>query len=216
MIIFRNSFVLHDFVRMSYCYVHFMAPVLVLSLKGGCDGASSGSLCEAIANAALLPWYKRLGMAISGYFCWGAIYFGLIFILARERIRIYKRETLYKYVTIDLGYTEKLPKRWQKYSELVFMAGHFTLYLLGLPFLLFPMYLQAGVTAVVFIAVAHNGGRFYVDHFWKAYEKNTILYLDAACNAMAEVDGAPVVKSSSKSRQEAVDKAESSTTSANQ
>merc|ERR1719444_68715 len=66
--------------------------------------------------------------------------------------------------------------------------GHQTLFLLGIPWLFFPLPLQIVATIVAMTAFFHNGGRFYVDHFWKAYERNTLMYLEQAQQSMKESD----------------------------
>mmetsp|Transcript_110531 Transcript_110531/g.276788 ORF Transcript_110531/g.276788 Transcript_110531/m.276788 type:complete len:511 (+) Transcript_110531:81-1613(+) len=189
-VVFRNSCVPHDFVRISNAYVHYPAVVCMLSVKMQCEG----DMCLGIERGSEMGWLWRLKDAYIGYLSWAAVYASVIFIFARNRIDRKQRDTLYKYFAVTLGFKEKLPKALRPYSQVVFMAGHQTLFLFGIPWLFFPLALQILITIVAITAFFHNGGRFYVDHFWKAYERNTAQYVDAAYSAMSQAEadnGAP-------------------------
>merc|ERR1719229_594191 len=69
------------------------------------------------------------------------------------------------------------------------MLGHQTLFLCGVWWLYLPLLAQAFGTILAITAFFHNGGRFYVDHFWKAYERNTSQYVDAAFTVLTSSDG---------------------------
>ena len=114
----------------------------------------------------------------------------MIFGLARKRIERKRRGTLYGYFANTLGFKDMLPKQLQEYSGVFFMIGHQALFLSGLGFIFLPFSLHVIGLLVAITVFFHNGGRFYVDHFWKAHERNTVLYLDAANTMMkASKDG---------------------------
>jgi len=187
-VLFRNSCVPHDIVRISNAYVHYPAVIVMLSVKMQCEG----EMCVGIERGTDLRWFWRLKDAWVGYLCWAAVYSSVIFIIARNRIDRKERDTLYKYFALTLGYKDKLPKPLRPFSQVVFMLGHMTLFFLGIPWLFFPLPLQIVAAIVAMMAFFHNGGRFYVDHFWKAYERNTAQYVDAAYSAMSQVEAAAV------------------------
>mmetsp|Transcript_30126 Transcript_30126/g.64161 ORF Transcript_30126/g.64161 Transcript_30126/m.64161 type:complete len:510 (-) Transcript_30126:48-1577(-) len=187
-VVFRNSCVPHDFVRISNAYVHYPAVVMVLSTKMSCQGDH----CIGMQAGQALPWMSRIKEAWLAYMLWAVIYATIIFLVARNRIDRKQRDTLYKYFSIQLGYKEKLPKWLRPYAQVVFMAGHQTLFLSGIWWLLFPFWLQALTLVWALVVFFHNGGRFYVDHFWKAYERNTAQYVDAVQLAMSQADATPV------------------------
>lgn len=179
---FRNSCVPHDFVRISHAYVHFPAVVVMLSVKLRCEG----DLCLGVEAGRQRFWTRRIVDAWSMYLAWATVYSSVIFLIAKKRIDRKQRETLYNYFAVTLGFTEKLPKLIKPYSQIVFMLGHMGLFLLGVWWILFPFPFQVLSAAVMLLAFFHNGGRYYVDHFWKTYERNTLLYVDAAYSAMSK------------------------------
>merc|ERR1712062_326431 len=67
----------------------------------------------------------------------------------------------------------------------MFMIGHQALFLAGVGFIWIPFPLQVVAALLAIVIFFHNGGRFYVDHFWKAHERNTVLYVDAASSMMS-------------------------------
>eukprot|EP00933_Yihiella_yeosuensis_P027054 TRINITY_DN20986_c0_g1_i1.p1 TRINITY_DN20986_c0_g1~~TRINITY_DN20986_c0_g1_i1.p1 ORF type:complete len:462 (-),score=58.98 TRINITY_DN20986_c0_g1_i1:103-1488(-) len=180
---FRNSCVPHDFVRISNAYVHYPAVIVVLSIKLRCEG----DFCIGMQVGQALPWYMRVLDAWMMYVSWAVIYVSVIFVFCSGRIDRKKRDTLYNYFAVDLGYKEKLPKKWQPFSPVFFMAGHMTLFAFGVWWIFLPSPLQVVGATIAIIVFFHNGGRYYVDHFWKTYERNTMLYVDAASAAMSQV-----------------------------
>lgn len=184
-IVFRNSCVPHDFVRISHAYVHYPAVVAMFSVKRHC----AGDLCIGMEAGLSKPWLRRFGEAYIMYLSWAVVYASVIFVFAAARIDRKKRDTLYNYFAITLGFRDKLPKPLRPLSKLVFMVGHQSLFLCGVWWIFLPVGLQVTWGLIALIVFFHNGGRFYVDHFWKAYERNTLLYMDAACSAMSQKDG---------------------------
>eukprot|EP00438_Fugacium_kawagutii_P035587 Skav224927 [mRNA] locus=scaffold2105:54165:58764:+ [translate_table: standard] len=185
--LFRNSCVPHDFARISNAYVHYPQVLLVLSTLWSCqkdDGNAGDARCVGIAAAMAEPWSIRFFQAWSMYMTWAVLYASVIFGLARKRIERKRRDTLYGYFAHTLGFKDKLPGWLRQYSGLVFMMGHQTLFVSGVGFIVLPFSLQVVVTLLALTIFFHNGGRFYVDHFWKAHERNTVLYLDAANTMM--------------------------------
>ncbi|CAE8625390.1 unnamed protein product, partial [Polarella glacialis] len=112
-------------------------------------------------------------------------------VFASKRIETKKRDTLYSYFVNTLGYKDKLPAALRPYTQIVFMLGHQALFLTGIWWIFLPSAIQVVCAGVAMIIFFHNGGRFYVDHFWKAYERNTHLYVDAAVSAMSQTIDAP-------------------------
>jgi len=179
---FRNSCVPHDFVRISNAYVHFPAVLCMLSVALKCGG----DLCVGMEEGQSIRWYKRLAQAWLAYAGWAGAYACVIFGIARERIIRKKRDTLYNYFAVDLGIRDRLPPALRPYSPAVFMLGHMSMFLCGIWWVFLPKALQAVGSVLVMTVFFHNGGRFYVDHFWKSYERNTLLYVDAAYSAMSK------------------------------
>merc|ERR1719436_2229547 len=185
-VVFRNSCVPHDFVRLSNAYVHYPAVLCMVSVKMQCHG----DLCAGMQAGQDMRWYLRFRDAWLAYMSWATLYASIIFLFARKRIARKQRDTLYKYFAYGLGIKDKLPKWCRPYAQVVFMLGHQTLFLSGTPWLFLPFWGQVLGTVVGLTAFFHNGGRFYVDHFWKAYERNTEQYVDAAYTAMSQEDAA--------------------------
>lgn len=181
-VVFRNSCVPHDFNRITNAYVHHAAIVAMVSVKI----RPSGALLAGMQAGAARAWYLRLWDCWAGYMAWAIFYAAINFFIARKRIDRKQRDTLYKYFAHTLGIKEKLPKKLRPYSEVVFMLGHQALFLAGIWWLLLPAQLQGVGLFVALFVFFHNGGRFYVDHFWKAYERNCAQYVDAAYTAMSE------------------------------
>lgn len=184
---FRNSCVPHDFVRVSHAYVHWPALIVLQTIKSHCEG----NHCIAVRNAANYRWYVRALQALVMYLMWGTFYYSVIFGFAKRRIEKKQRDTLYNYFAVGLGWRDRLPKSLRPHSRKVFMFGHLILFMVGVWWMFLPVVAQAVGTMVVMLVYFHNGGRFYVDHFWKGYERNALLYIDAAVTAMKEgADGA--------------------------
>mmetsp|Transcript_89450 Transcript_89450/g.278374 ORF Transcript_89450/g.278374 Transcript_89450/m.278374 type:complete len:495 (-) Transcript_89450:46-1530(-) len=179
---FRNSCVPHDFVRISHAYIHFPAVVVMLSVKMRCEG----DICLGIQAGEARHWYRRFVDAWSMYASWAVAYGSVIFVIAKKRIDRKQRDTLYNYFAVTLGFNDKLPKWLRPYSKGMFMLGHMGLFLCGIWWIFLSLPFQVLGTAIVLLAFFHNGGRYYVDHFWKTYERNTLLYVDAAYSAMSK------------------------------
>jgi len=177
---FRNSCVPHDMVRISHAWLH-IPPVLVM-LSIGCS--AEGDHLVGLRNGLAMPWYMRLAQAWAVYLVWAVVYAIIIHGIARKRIRRKNRETLYTYFAYELKVRDKLPKSLRPYSRVVFMLGHQTLFLAGIWWIFLPQVLRIFAVLVMTTIFFHNGGRFYVDHFWKSHERNTLLYVDAAYDAM--------------------------------
>jgi len=186
--VFRNSCVPHDFVRMTNAHVHYPAVICMMSLKLNC----AGDHCLGMQAGQSERWYLRLRDAYAAYLTWATVYASIIFLLARKRIDRKQRDTLYKYFAEVLGWKDKLPKWLRPYPQAVFMCGHQVLFLSGVGWLLLPAFFQFVASILMMTVFWHNGGRFYVDHFWKAYERNTAQYVDAACSVvLSGSDGGP-------------------------
>mmetsp|Transcript_5238 Transcript_5238/g.8119 ORF Transcript_5238/g.8119 Transcript_5238/m.8119 type:complete len:268 (-) Transcript_5238:118-921(-) len=179
---FRNSCVPHDFVRISHAYVHFPAVIVMLSVKMKCDG----DICVGVEAGQARGWHRRFGDAWSMYLAWAVAYCSVIFFIAKKRIDRKQRDTLYNYFANTLGFDDKLPKQLRPYSKAIFMLGHMGLFLSGIWWIFLPFFLQVLSAMVMLMAFFHNGGRYYVDHFWKTYERNTLLYVESACSAMSK------------------------------
>ena len=177
---FRNSCVPHDFARISNAYVHYPQILLVLSLKW-CEGNKCAGMSEGRAER----WSIRFWQAWSVYMIWAVVYSSVIFGFARKRIERKQRDTLYGYFADKLGFKDKLPNLLRPHSGMVFMLGHQALFLAGVGFLWIPFPVQVLAALLAIVTFFHNGGRFYVDHFWKAHERNTVLYVDAASSMMS-------------------------------
>ena len=185
--LFRNSCVPHDFARISNAYVHYPQVLLVLSMLWSCEGAAGEkAVCVGISAAMAEPWSIRLFQAWSVYMTWAVLYASVIFVFAKKRIERKRRDTLYGYFAHTLGFKDKLPSWLRQYSGVVFMMGHQTLFISGGCFIVLPFSIQVILTLLAVMVFFHNGGRFYVDHFWKAHERNTVLYLDAANTMMTK------------------------------
>lgn len=117
---------------------------------------------------------------------WAVLYASVIFVLAKKRIERKRRDTLYGYFAHTLGFKDKLPTWLRDYSGIVFMLGHQTLFMSGIGYIFLPFSVQVVAILLAITIFFHNGGRFYVDHFWKAHERNTVLYLDAATSMMTK------------------------------
>ncbi|CAJ1337169.1 unnamed protein product [Effrenium voratum] len=180
--LFRNSCVPHDFARISNAYVHYPQLLLVLSVLWSCEG----DLCVGVEAGYSERWSSRIFHAWSTYMTWAVVYASVIFVFAKNRIERKRRSTLYNYFAHELGFTNMLPGWLRGYSAVLFMMGHQTLFLTGLWFIFVPFPVQVVATLLAIIVFFHNGGRFYVDHFWKAHARNTVLYLDAANNIMTQ------------------------------
>ena len=180
-IAFRNSCVPHDFARISNAYVHYPQVLLVLSVKWSCEG----SRCLGLAEGRAQSWSTRLWQAWSIYMVWALVYSSVIFGFARKRIERKQRDTLYGYFADKLGFKDKLPNLLRPHSGMIFMLGHQALFLAGVGFIFIPFLVQVVAALLAIVIFFHNGGRFYVDHFWKAHERNTILYVDAASSMMS-------------------------------
>eukprot|EP00439_Symbiodinium_sp_Y106_P060777 s3229_g9.t1 len=190
---FRNSCVPHDFARISNAYVHYPQFLLVLSVKWSCEE----SQCLGMAKGREEKWFVRFWQAWSIYMIWAVVYSSVIFGFARKRIERKQRETLYGYFADQLGFKDKLPRLLRPHSGMMFMIGHLTLFLAGVGFIWIPFPLQVVAALLAIVIFFHNGGRFYVDHFWKAHERNTVLYVDAASSMMLSLpDGRALVRSS--------------------
>lgn len=183
-VVFRNSCVPHDFVRISNAYVHYPAVVTMLSVKMKC----TGDHCMGIEAGRAMLRHLRLRDAWLAYISWAVIYASIIFLLARKRIARKQRDTLYGYFAEKLGFKEKLPKWLRPYSQVIFMLCHQTMFLAGVWWIFLPLWGQCFCTVLALTVFFHNGGRFYVDHFWKAHERNTAQYVDAARLAMCQGD----------------------------
>ena len=178
---FRNSCVPHDFARISNAYVHIPQVLLVLSVNWSCEG----SKCVGMAQGRAEKWFVRFWQAWSVYMLWALVYSSVIFGFAKKRIERKQRDTLYGYFADKLGFKDMLPNLLRPHSGTIFMLGHQTLFLSGVGFIWIPFPLQVVATLLALVIFFHNGGRFYVDHFWKAHERNTVLYVDAASSMMS-------------------------------
>ncbi|CAK9044203.1 unnamed protein product [Durusdinium trenchii] len=180
--LFRNSCVPHDFARISNAYVHYPQVLLVLSMIWSSDGEKRQGIEAGMAES----WSARLFQAWSVYMSWAVLYASVIFVLAKKRIERKRRDTLYGYFAHTLGFKDKLPTWLRDYSGIVFMLGHQTLFMSGIGYIFLPFSVQVVAILLAITIFFHNGGRFYVDHFWKAHERNTVLYLDAATSMMTK------------------------------
>jgi len=177
---FRNSCVPHDMVRMSHAGLHIPPILVMLSISLSAEGDHLVGLQDALA----MPWYKRLAQAWAAYLVWAVVYAIIIHGVFRKRIRRKNRDTLYSYFAYDMKIRDKLPKSLRPYSRIIFTLGHQTMFLAGIWWILLPQFLRIVAVLVCATIFFHNGGRFYVDHFWKSHERNTLLYVDAAYDAM--------------------------------
>merc|ERR1712050_676125 len=72
-----------------------------------------------------------------------------------------------------------------------------SLFFACIPWMYLPVLVQVLITVVMLLMFFHNGGRFYVDHFWKSYERNALLYVDAAYSAMSQANAVRTSKEKS-------------------
>lgn len=184
--VFRNSCVPHDFVRITNACVHYGALVCMMSVHFKCEG----DVCVGMRRGAEKLWQERLRDAWSAYALWALVYASIIFLFARNRIIRKKRGTLYNYFANTLNYRERLPPLLKPFPELIFMLSHATMFSVGVWWLFLPAALQAILTVAALFVFLHNGGRFYVEHFWKAYERNTAQYVDAALSVLNDAEEA--------------------------
>lgn len=194
-IVFRNSCVPHDFVRSSHAYVHFPQTIFMLSLRLGC----TGDMCVGMQAGLSKSWLRRFFDIYSMYILWAVAYAAIVFFILRHRIARKKRDTLFNYCSNTLGLLSQLPASVQPYPRMCFMVLHQVLFLLCMWWTFLPFAFQVIWALSAVVGFFHNGGRYYVDHFWKAYERNTCLYVDAAETAIREgtSDGADVPREAS-------------------
>ena len=186
--VFRNSVVLHKLDAMTTTYLHVSPVLTIWSIRWyanadvpaadnprGCGGMPNSNFATA-GGMDVVQWWPAIAM----YLLWKLLYVLKINVLSREKIEKRNYMTLFKYMAFDMGIKDQLPAVLQPHAELVFLAGHAVLFFAGLPFMCLGFYAQTLLILAGVVWAVANGARFYIDYYWRIYDKNLALYSEAA------------------------------------
>jgi len=171
-ILFRNSFVPHSLERITNLQVHIGPAVQMWALRWYCKGR-----CELWSGTEVtymeIPDQMSVVPCVALYLLWVTVFVLDQFVIERKRIERLGFATLFSLMAHDMGILKALPTQLQSpiASRCVFVAGHFGLFVAGLPVMFFPFWPH---TFMICFAVAwsfKNGASFYMTYFWKVYDE---------------------------------------------
>ena len=94
-----------------------------------------------------------------------------------------------------LKYGPKLPQLVQPYLKLAYIFLHFCIFVTGLVYSCLGPYGQAVMLLLSYWSTFWNGGRYYIDYFWKVYETNALLYHEPSAVEVGVAAGADKLSS---------------------
>mmetsp|Transcript_3656 Transcript_3656/g.9279 ORF Transcript_3656/g.9279 Transcript_3656/m.9279 type:complete len:397 (+) Transcript_3656:59-1249(+) len=162
--VFRNSFVPHSLDKMTSLQIHASPALQLWAIRWFAD--SAGSCHRVSETVALTP-------SIACYLGWALFYALVTFVIRRHAIERKGYGTLYALMADTYGYRAALPKSLQGPvgSRLVFMAGHFALFCIGLVATYNSFWTHTACLALSVLWSFKNGATFYMGYFWKVYDK---------------------------------------------
>jgi len=135
----------------------------------------------SITHAGSWPWSlpeaPSVMPSIIMYLLWALLYSSIQFVFLRRRIEREGYDTLYKLMTVDMGFEEALDRRLPKGftgpigTRVFFMSGHFCLFMAGLPTLHFSYWVHTVSVCVTLLWAFKNGAAFYMTYFWRVYDE---------------------------------------------
>ncbi|KAG0238617.1 hypothetical protein BGW42_004379 [Actinomortierella wolfii] len=175
-IAWRNSLVLHSLDRVTSVYIHLSPPITLYAIRW----LYPDPLFErfpALKGLDSLPIGKTLGAAIGIYLTWQTVYYLLVVVHYKEKVRAGKRVTSYTWLLNDPkgGAISKVAHTFgEKYSILTFMAMQLAYTVLTCLLALFTytsFKLNTVFLVTMFMACVWNGANYYMEVFSKQYEK---------------------------------------------
>lgn len=182
-ILFRNSFVPHSLDRVTSFQVHIMPVVQLWAIRWPSD-RDAGQPFKIPEENSFSIW-----PCVLMYWCWAVGYYSFQWVILRSHIERKGYETLYKHMTVDMGLEKRLPETCTGpiKSRALFMAGHFTLVLAGLPVVHMSYWFQTAAICVTVLWGFKNGANFYMTYFWRVYEEQITSFEKQMSEAEAEM-----------------------------
>eukprot|EP00927_Polykrikos_kofoidii_P077302 TRINITY_DN74258_c0_g1_i1.p1 TRINITY_DN74258_c0_g1~~TRINITY_DN74258_c0_g1_i1.p1 ORF type:complete len:451 (-),score=64.53 TRINITY_DN74258_c0_g1_i1:107-1459(-) len=178
---FRNSFVPHSLDKITSIHVH-ISPVIQLWLIRWYNKDMPNSPFVVPDEFSILP-------TLLFYTVWVVTYILHQFVFGRKRIEEKGYLTLYHLMANDMGILQLLPKRLQGplESRVVFILGHFCLFLSGVPAMYFPYRLHSFTLCASIFYTFLNGANFYITYFWKVYENQITSFEEQLQKAQSAI-----------------------------
>lgn len=181
-ILVKNSFVLHNIDRMTSLYIHLKPLITLTNLHWSTQYSKNRGwdLYDPSGDEFSFEFFIFFfKCTFSIYFTWAVIYYVIIFIVRRKKIKERNYDTLFKYLaSTDKGARKLWYSRGKKYAGVMFMLTHIGIQL-GLTCLAFLCYFSIYLNIlVVCTTLTFNTWRragFYMDYFCKKYEINLSL-----------------------------------------
>ncbi|KAG0262660.1 hypothetical protein DFQ27_002224 [Actinomortierella ambigua] len=175
-IAWRNSLVLHSLDRVTSVFIHLSPPITLYTIRWLYPDPHFERF-PALRNLDSLPIGKTLGAAIGLYLTWQTVYYLLVVVHYREKVKAGKRVTSYSWLLSDpkAGAISKAAHTFgEKYSILTFMAMQlvYTVLTCFLAFFTYASFkLNTAFLVTMFLACVWNGANYYMEVFSKQYEK---------------------------------------------
>lgn len=179
---FRNSFIPHSIDRMTCVYSHVFPPLTAWTLMwirrpdGDLVWTFDLNQFRMIKSPTRFSVPSEVSFvsvfmpSAKLYIAWAITYYGLQWVILKDAIVRFNRQTLYKQMVQK--YEASLPEVLQSHLLLVYIVVHAMLFVVGLGWAcLLPSTGQAIVIAAASWCVFYNGANYYIEHFWKVYEQ---------------------------------------------
>lgn len=181
--LFRNSFVPHSLDRITSVQIHLSPAIQMYVLLWHHRGAPQQDFAVP-ASLSVLP-------SLCCYATWVTIYVLDQFFISRKYIEKKGYSTLFQHMSEDMGIRKMLPKKLQGpvVVRVIFVLGHFSLFLSGLFFMKLPWVLHLIGLCVALVWTFKNGASFYITYFWKVYENQINAFERQLAQAMENDPG---------------------------
>ncbi|CAI2367403.1 unnamed protein product [Moneuplotes crassus] len=178
-ILVGNSFVLHSIDKLTSFYIHLKPMITMTNLHWSTQHNKDRGwdLYDTSENTFSFEffWYYVTN-AFQYYIIWAVVYFLILFVVKRRRIKERNYDTLFIYLSNnDKGARKLWYSKGKKFAPFFYMLTHMVIFLslTCLSFLcFFSMYLNIFMIALTLFSSAWRGATFYMDYFCKQYEIN--------------------------------------------
>ncbi|KAF9927930.1 hypothetical protein FBU30_002768 [Linnemannia zychae] len=172
----RNSLVLHSLDKVTSVYIH-MSPPITLYVVRWLYPDPNHIRFPALKDMPVLPAKSSLASAIALYLTWQIVYYLLVVVRWKEKVKAGKRVTSYTWLLNDphAGFISKAAHSFgEKYSIVTFM-GMQLIYTIVTCILALVWYKNFKVNTIflvsLFLVSVWNGASYYMEVFSKQYEK---------------------------------------------
>jgi hypothetical protein len=172
------KFVLHSIDKLTSVFIHFTPMTLMWNMhwRTKYSPRTEWKFYDSTKDTFSIEFLKDFYIAIIGaYLSWATIYYLIMFVIAKKRIKNRGYGTLKSYYEEGEKGKKIMNKYGEQYSQFVYLGLHFVVSLFTMTVSLIA-YFSFPAHCVLVLALSSscfwNGATYYMDHFSKKYEVN--------------------------------------------